>query len=63
MTTPDDTGRLGLAMLIVLCVVAMRAFDQIDGAQFTPFSRLGGKVRRRWFPRITLTVQPQQRFV
>lgn len=35
MTTSDDTGRLGLAMLIVLCVVAMRAFDQIDGAQFT----------------------------
>ncbi len=31
---------------------------RIDGAQFTPFSYLRGKFRRRWFPRITLTVQP-----
>ncbi|MGE5476330.1 MAG: acyl-[ACP]--phospholipid O-acyltransferase [Bacteroidales bacterium] len=35
---------------------------RIDGAQFTPFSRLRGKLRLRWFPEITITVLPQQRF-
>jgi acyl-[acyl-carrier-protein]-phospholipid O-acyltransferase/long-chain-fatty-acid--[acyl-carrier-protein] ligase len=29
---------------------------RIDGAQYTPFSRLRGKLRLRWFPRITLTL-------
>jgi acyl-[acyl-carrier-protein]-phospholipid O-acyltransferase/long-chain-fatty-acid--[acyl-carrier-protein] ligase len=29
---------------------------RIDGAQYTPFSRLRGRVRLRWFPPITLTV-------
>ncbi|GAB6044202.1 AMP-binding protein [Endothiovibrio diazotrophicus] len=29
---------------------------RIDGAQYTPFSRLRGRVRLRWFPKITLTV-------
>lgn len=35
---------------------------RIDGAQFSPFSRLRGKVRLRWFPDIRLTVLPPRRF-
>ena len=30
---------------------------RIDGAQYTPFSRLRGRVRLRWCPKITLHVQ------
>jgi len=29
---------------------------RIDGAQFTPFSYLRGKVNIRWFPKITITI-------
>jgi acyl-[acyl-carrier-protein]-phospholipid O-acyltransferase/long-chain-fatty-acid--[acyl-carrier-protein] ligase len=35
---------------------------RIDGAQFSPFSRLRGKVRLRRFPRIRLTLLPPRRF-
>jgi acyl-[acyl-carrier-protein]-phospholipid O-acyltransferase/long-chain-fatty-acid--[acyl-carrier-protein] ligase len=35
---------------------------RIDGAQYTPFSRLRGGERLRWFPRISLTILPPRRF-
>ncbi len=35
---------------------------RIDGAQYTPFSHMKGKVRMRRFPKIRLTVLPPQQF-
>lgn len=35
---------------------------RIEGAQYSPFSRLRGKVHIRWFPKILITVLPPQRF-
>ena len=35
---------------------------RIDGAQYTPFSRLKGNIQTRWFPKITLTVLEPKRF-
>ncbi len=41
---------------------AMLVPVRIDGAQYTPFSRLRGKVRLRWFPKITITILEPRRF-
>jgi len=41
---------------------AMLVPIRIDGAQYSPFSRLKGKVRIRWFPKITVTILPPRRF-
>lgn len=35
---------------------------RLDGLQYTPFSRMQGKVRLRWFPKVSLTVLPPRRF-
>lgn len=35
---------------------------RIDGAQFTPFSHLKGKVRLRRFPKVRITVLPRRNF-
>jgi acyl-[acyl-carrier-protein]-phospholipid O-acyltransferase/long-chain-fatty-acid--[acyl-carrier-protein] ligase len=35
---------------------------RIDGAQYSPLSRLKGKVRLRWFPKVTIRIQEPRRF-
>ncbi|MDX2027185.1 MAG: acyl-[ACP]--phospholipid O-acyltransferase [Alphaproteobacteria bacterium] len=35
---------------------------RIDGAQYSPLSRLRSKVRIRWFPKVTLTFLPPRQF-
>ena len=35
---------------------------RIDGAQYSPFSKMRGKLRLRWFPKITLTFLPPVKF-
>lgn len=36
---------------------------RLQGAQYTPFSRLRGKVQIRWFPKITISILPPRRFI
>lgn len=35
---------------------------RIDGAEYSKLSKLGGKVKRRWFPKIRVTILPPVRF-
>src|SRR5215469_4637488 len=34
---------------------------RLDGVEFTPFSRLAGRLRRRWFPKVTITILPARK--
>ena len=36
---------------------------RIEGALYTPFSRMRGRVRLRWFPKITLNILPGNRII
>jgi acyl-[acyl-carrier-protein]-phospholipid O-acyltransferase / long-chain-fatty-acid--[acyl-carrier-protein] ligase len=36
---------------------------RLQGAQYTPFSRLRGKVQIRWFPKISISILPSRRFI
>jgi acyl-[acyl-carrier-protein]-phospholipid O-acyltransferase/long-chain-fatty-acid--[acyl-carrier-protein] ligase len=34
---------------------------RLDGVEFTPFSRLAGRLRRRWFSKVTITILPPRK--
>ncbi len=34
---------------------------RIDGAQYSKFSKLGSRVKTKWFPKITITIMPPQK--
>lgn len=34
---------------------------RLDGVEFTPFSRLAGRLRRRWFPKVEITILEPRR--
>lgn len=36
---------------------------RLQGAQYTPFSRLWGKVQIRWFPKIYISILPPRKFI
>lgn len=49
------------AALIADNANTMLLYIRIDGAQYTPFSRLQNDARRRLFPKIILTIRPPRR--
>ena len=58
-TEREDQRQLGVA---VGQRAARNTFTvRIDGVEFTPFSRLGGRLRRRWFPKVTVTLYEPRR--
>ena len=34
---------------------------RIDGAQYSKFSKLGSRVKTKWFPKVTITIMPPQK--
>src|SRR5215468_4844747 len=34
---------------------------RLDGPEFTPLSRLAGRLRRHWFPKVTITILPPRK--
>ena len=50
----DGTGLIAIKSMADVLPV------RIDGAQYTPFSRLRGSMRIRWFPKIIISILPVQ---